>query len=63
VTQHLEKKSIPTRGRTLDHAARVYDCCEPILMLGRQEPYNLSIVEALNLQPRYRVLVNFGEKP
>jgi ubiquinone/menaquinone biosynthesis C-methylase UbiE len=51
-----EKRSIPTRGRTLDHAAGIYDCCEPILMMGRQEPYNLSIVEALNLQPQYRVL-------
>jgi len=56
LAHNLEKKSIPTRGRTLDHAARVYDCCEPILMLGRQEPYNLSIVEALKLQPQHRVV-------
>lgn len=50
------KKSIPTRGRSLDHAARVYDYCEPIVMLGRQEPYNRNIVDALNAQPQQRVL-------
>jgi ubiquinone/menaquinone biosynthesis C-methylase UbiE len=50
------KNSIPTRGRTLDHAARVYDCLEPILLLGRQAPYNQSMVDALGLQPAHRVL-------
>ena len=50
------KKSIPTRGRTLDYAARVYDWLEPVLMLGRHEPYNRSIVEALALEPGHRVL-------
>jgi ubiquinone/menaquinone biosynthesis C-methylase UbiE len=40
----------------LDHAARVYDWCEPILMLGRQEPYNQSIVDALDLEPKHRIL-------
>lgn len=50
------KKSIPTRGRTLDHAARVYDCLEPLLLLGRQAPYNRSMVDALELQPTHRVL-------
>lgn len=49
-------KSVPTRGRTLDHAAWVYDLFEPVLMLGRQEPYNQSIIDALRLQPGYRVL-------
>lgn len=51
-----EKISIPTRGRTLDHAARVYDCLEPILLLGQQAPYNQNMVEALQLQPSYHVL-------
>ncbi len=50
------RKSIPTRGRTLDYAARVYDWLEPVLMLGRHEPYNRSIVEALSLEPGHRVL-------
>jgi len=52
----IEKKSIPTRGRTLDHAARVYDFLEPILLLGQQAPYNQNMVEALQLQPAHRVL-------
>lgn len=56
MTKTPEKKSIPTRGRTLDHAARVYDLLEPVLMLGRHEPYNQSIVDALNLEPGHRVL-------
>jgi ubiquinone/menaquinone biosynthesis C-methylase UbiE len=50
------KKSISTRGRSLDHAAHVYDYCEPIVMMGRQEPYNRNIVDALNLQPQHRIL-------
>ena len=50
------KKSIPTRGRSLDHAAPVYDYCEAIVMLGKQEPYNWNIVDALNVQPQHRVL-------
>lgn len=56
MTKIPEKKSIPTRGRTLDHAARVYDCLEPILLLGRQEPYNDSIIDALALEPNHRIL-------
>ncbi len=51
-----ERKSIPTRGRTLDHAAWVYDVFEPVLMLGQHESYNRSIVDALGLEPRHRVL-------
>ena len=40
---HLD--SIPTRGRTLDHAAAVYDALEPILLLGKQaEIFKLSEV-------------------
>lgn len=54
--KNTPKKSIPTRGRSLDHAARVYDYCEPVVMLGRQESYNRNIVDALNLQPQYRIL-------
>lgn len=51
-----DKKSIPTRGRTLDHAALLYDCLEPILLLGQQAPYNQNIVAALQLHPSHRVL-------
>jgi len=42
--------SVPTRGRTLDHAAFVYDFFEPILMLGKQAEYNRHIVSLLELK-------------
>ena len=49
-------KSVPTRGRTLDHAAFVYDFFEPILLLGKQSEYDLEIVSLLELSPSHRVL-------
>jgi ubiquinone/menaquinone biosynthesis C-methylase UbiE len=52
----LNERSAITRGRTLDHAAPVYDFCEPLLMLGRQGAYNREIVALLELQGRHRVL-------
>lgn len=48
--------SIPTRGRTLDHAAFVYDFFEPILLLGKQKEYDLKIVSLLELKPSDKVL-------
>lgn len=52
----METESIPTRGRTLDHAAFVYDFFEPILMLGKQAEYDQSILALLDLDPGSRVL-------
>jgi ubiquinone/menaquinone biosynthesis C-methylase UbiE len=49
-------QSIPTRGRTLDHAAFVYDTLEPILLLGRQAEYDRQIVALLELGGSQRVL-------
>ena len=49
-------KSAPTRGRTLDHAARVYDTFEPILLLGKQAEYDRKIVSVLELSGVSRVL-------
>ena len=40
----MDIKSVPTRGRTLDHAAFVYDFFEPILMLGKQAEYDKHIL-------------------
>ena len=37
-------KSVPTKGRTLDHAAFVYDILEPVLLLGKQAEYDKHIV-------------------
>jgi ubiquinone/menaquinone biosynthesis C-methylase UbiE len=48
--------SVPTRGRTLDHAAAVYDLVEPLIMLGKQAQYELDIVNLLELKPSDRVL-------
>jgi ubiquinone/menaquinone biosynthesis C-methylase UbiE len=52
----LKARSAVTRGRTLDHAAPVYDLCEPLLMLGKQGAYNREIVALLELQDQHRVL-------
>ena len=49
-------KSVPTRGRTLDHAAFVYDFLEPILLLGKQAEYDAQIVTLLKLKEVDRVL-------
>lgn len=49
-------KSVPTRGRTLDHAAFVYDFFEPILLLGKQAEYDSQIVTLLKLKELDRVL-------
>ena len=48
--------SVPTRGRTLDHAAFVYDVCEPLLFLGQQAAYDRDIVSLLLLNSSYQVL-------
>jgi ubiquinone/menaquinone biosynthesis C-methylase UbiE len=49
-------KSIPTRGRTLDHAAFIYDFCEPILLLGKQAEYDKHIVSLLELNEAHQIL-------
>ncbi len=43
----MKLESIPTRGRTLDHAALVYDFLEPILLLGKQAEYDRHILRLL----------------
>jgi len=52
----MKIESVPTRGRTLDHAAFVYDFVEPILMLGKQAEYDRHIVSLLELKTEDRVL-------
>jgi ubiquinone/menaquinone biosynthesis C-methylase UbiE len=48
--------SVPTRGRTLDHAAFVYDFLEPVLLLGKQAEYDRKILSLLDPAPTDRVL-------
>jgi ubiquinone/menaquinone biosynthesis C-methylase UbiE len=52
----MDIKSVPTRGRTLDHAAFVYDFFEPILLLGKQAEYDRHIVSLLDPQKTDKVL-------
>lgn len=52
----MDAKSVPTRGRTLDYAAVVYDFFEPILLLGKQAEYDRQIVSLLELHKGDRVL-------
>ena len=52
----MDIKSVPTRGRTLDHAAFVYDFFEPILLLGKQAEYDRHILSLLELSSSDRVL-------
>ena len=52
----MQEKSIPTRGRTLDHAAKVYDLFEPVVLLGRQAEYDHTIVRLLELKEGDRIL-------
>ncbi|BBO89800.1 class I SAM-dependent methyltransferase [Desulfosarcina ovata] len=52
----MELQSVSTRGRTLDHAARVYDLLEPLLLLGKQAEYDLHLLSLLNVSASDRVL-------
>ncbi len=52
----MDIESVPTRGRTLDHAAFVYDFFEPILMLGKQAEYDRHILSLLELKEADKVL-------
>ena len=48
--------SVSTRGRTLDHAAPVYDFFEPIVMLGKQAEYDRHLLRLLAPGPAERIL-------
>lgn len=52
----MKDKSVPTRGRTLDYAAFLYDVLEPVLMLGKLTEYDEKILSLLDLSPAHRVL-------
>jgi ubiquinone/menaquinone biosynthesis C-methylase UbiE len=52
----MELKSAPTKGRTLDHAAFVYDALEPFFLLGKQAEYDKHIVSLLSLSESDRIL-------
>jgi hypothetical protein len=52
----MKLDSVITRGRTLDHAAFIYDFCEPLLMLGKQAEYERQIISLLELEKSAQVL-------
>jgi ubiquinone/menaquinone biosynthesis C-methylase UbiE len=52
----MHPDSVPTRGRTLDYGAPVYDMLEPLLMLGKLSANNRRIIDVLALQKQHRVL-------
>ena len=52
----MDFTSIPTRGRTLDYAAGVYDLLEPWVMFGRQNQINQQVVEFLDIKEYHRII-------
>ena len=48
--------SVPTRGRTLDYAAGVYDLLEPWVMFGQQAKINRDVIDALKIEPHHHIL-------
>jgi len=48
--------SMPTRGRTLDYAAGIYDIFEPMCMLGKQNEINDLVVDLLEIKNSHRIL-------
>ena len=48
--------SVPTKGRTLDYAAGVYDILEPWVMFGKQNKINRQLVEYLNIKAWNKIL-------
>ncbi len=52
----MKVPSVPTRGRTLDHAAFVHDLTDPLLLMGKRADYDRLILQLLQLRDSDRVL-------
>lgn len=52
----MDFKSKPTRGRTLDYAASVYDMLEPWVMFGKQKQINMQVLRLLDIKESHRIL-------
>jgi len=52
----MSLKSVPTRGRTLDYAAGIYDIFEPMCMLGKETEINNLVVSLLEIKDFQRIL-------
>jgi ubiquinone/menaquinone biosynthesis C-methylase UbiE len=51
-----DPRTKPTRGRTLDHAAVLYDYLAPLMLLGSEARLNRHALNALELAPNQQVL-------
>ena len=49
-------KSVPTRGRTLDYAAGIYDIFEPMLLFGRDNEINSRLIDLLEIKDSHKIL-------
>jgi ubiquinone/menaquinone biosynthesis C-methylase UbiE len=52
----MNLKSVPTRGRTLDYAAGIYDIFEPMCMLGKEAEINKLIINLLEIKKFHNIL-------
>ncbi len=53
----LSEEPVPqTRGRTLDHAASVYDLLSPVMTLGQEGRYRRRAIRLLDLQGHEQIL-------
>ena len=52
----MNLKSVPTKGRTLDYAAGIYDIFEPMLLFGRESEINRRLIDLLEIKDFHRVL-------
>jgi len=52
----MNLKSVPTRGRTLDYAAAIYDIFEPLCMLGRETEINKLIISLLEIKNSNKII-------
>jgi len=52
----MDFTSVPTKGRTLDYAAAVYDILEPWVMFGKQNQINQQVVDSLNVKQGHKIL-------
>ena len=52
----MSLQSVPTRGRTLDYAAGVYDIFEPMCLLGKQSKINNQLIELLEINDSHKIL-------
>jgi ubiquinone/menaquinone biosynthesis C-methylase UbiE len=51
-----EELSAPTRGRTLDYAASVYDCLSPLMTFGHEKQMGQIALELMDLKGHEKII-------